>query len=179
LIFYHKPVEDWLRLCYDDWRKADMEINVLIDKDFTGCLEESWLQGIVEQILVAQEAGSDVELGLFIASQERVQELNRNYRGKDEPTDVLAFSAREEIEVDFPPFVMPPDGISHLGEVIISYPQAAIQAEEHQHSIKREIIILIIHGVLHLLGYEHDKPELERVMRAIEAEILSHIRQES
>ena len=59
--------------------------------------------------------------------------------------------------------------------MIISYPQAMTQAEEHQHSVKREIAILIIHGVLHLLGYEHDKPELERQMRAREAEILSCI----
>jgi len=71
--------------------------------------------------------------------------------------------------------VAPPDEIEHLGEVIISYPQAVIQAEEHHHSVKREIAILIIHGVLHLLGYEHDKPELERDMRAREAEILSYI----
>jgi rRNA maturation RNase YbeY len=76
---------------------------------------------------------------------------------------------------DLTPFVAPPDEIQHLGEVIISYPQAVIQAEEHQHSIKREIAILIIHGVLHLLGYEHDKPELEREMRVIEAEMLSYI----
>jgi len=59
--------------------------------------------------------------------------------------------------------------------VIISYPQAVIQAEEHQHSINKEIAILITHGVLHLLGYEHDKPELERQMRAREEEILSCI----
>jgi len=65
--------------------------------------------------------------------------------------------------------------VLHLGEVIISYPQAVIQAMEHQHSIEREIAILIIHGVLHLLGYEHDKPELEHQMRAKEAEILSYI----
>jgi len=81
----------------------------------------------------------------------------------------------EEIGADFPPFVQPPDGVLHLGEVIISYPQAVAQAEEHQHSVKREIAILIIHGVLHLLGYEHDKPELKRQMMTREAEILSCI----
>jgi len=59
--------------------------------------------------------------------------------------------------------------------VIISYPQAVMQAEEHQHSVKREIAILIIHGVLHLLGYEHDKPGLKRLMSAREKEILSRI----
>ncbi|GAI01759.1 unnamed protein product, partial [marine sediment metagenome] len=93
----------------------------------------------------------------------------------DEPTDVLAFSAREEIDAELPPFVQPPDGALHLGEVIISYPQAVTQAKEHRHSVKREIAILIIHGVLHLLGYEHDKPELERQMKTREQEILSCI----
>ncbi len=158
-----------------------MEISVLIDADFEGCPEASWLQGVAEQVLVAQDAGSNVELGLVITSQERVQQLNRSYLGKDEPTDVLAFSmlpelpATGEIGVEFPPFVVPPDGLHHLGEVIISYPQAAIQAEEHGHSIKREIAILVIHGVLHLLGYDHEAPELEHDMRARETEILSYI----
>jgi len=157
-----------------------MEINVLIEEGLEGYLEVSWLQSVAEQVLVAQDADSRLELGLVVTIQERVQQLNRSYLGKDEPTDVLAFSmlpeplATTESEASSP-FVPPPDGVLHLGEVIISYPQAVIQAEEHQHSIKKEIAILIIHGVLHLLGYEHDKPELEREMRAREAEVLSHI----
>jgi len=152
-----------------------VEINILIDEDLEGKLELSWLQDIARQVLVAQGAGAEVELGLVIATEERVKKLNRDYRGRDEPTDVLAFSAREEVGADLPPFVQPPDGVLHLGEVIISYPQAAIQAEEHRHSIKKEIAILIIHGVLHLLGYEHDEPKREQQMRTREAEILSHI----
>jgi len=157
-----------------------MEINVLIDEGLKGYLEVGWLQSVVEQVLVAQDASSKVELGLVITSQEKVQQLNRSYRGKDEPTDVLAFSmlpeplATAESEASSP-FVQPPDGALHLGEVIISYPQAVIQAREHRHSVKREIAILIIHGVLHLLGYEHDKPELERQMKTREKEILSCI----
>ena len=155
-----------------------MEINVLIDESVEGSPEASWLQSIAEQVLIAQGASSDVELGLVITSQEKVQELNRNYRQKDEPTDVLAFpmSATEgKPEPDSPPFVVPPDGMRHLGEVIVSYPQALMQAKEHQHSIEKEIAILIIHGILHLLGYEHDKPELKRQMRAREAGILNYV----
>ena len=152
-----------------------MEISVLIDEGVEANLDSSWLQSIARQVLAAQGAGAEVEMGLVIATEERVKQLNRDYRGRDEPTDVLAFSAREEVGADLPPFVQPPDGVLHLGEVIISYPQAAMQAEEHQHSVKKELAILIIHGVLHLLGYEHDKPKLERQMRAREAELLSHI----
>jgi len=152
-----------------------MEINVLIDEDLAGCPEAGWLRTVAEQVLVAQNAGSNVELGLVITTQERVQQLNLSYLGRDEPTDVLAFSAIEEAGADFLPFVTPPDGVLHLGEVIISYPQAVMQAEGHRHSIKKELAILIIHGILHLLGYEHDKPELKRLMSAREKEILSHI----
>jgi probable rRNA maturation factor len=152
-----------------------MEINVLIDELFKANLDPSWLQKIAEQVLVAQGAGAEVEMGLVIATEERVKQLNRDYLGREEPTDVLAFSAKEEVGTELPPFVPPPDGVLHLGEVIISYPQATAQAEEHCHSVKRELAILIIHGVLHLLGYEHDKAELARRMRAREAELLSYI----
>jgi len=158
-----------------------MEINVLIDEDLEGCPEVSWLQSVAEQVLVAQRADPQAELGLVIAGQEKIQQLNLKYLGRDEPTDVLAFSmlpepaTGEEAKADLPHFVVPPDGVSHLGEVIVSYPQAVLQAEEHQHSVKKEIAILIIHGILHLLGYDHDRPELERQMRTREADILSSI----
>ena len=157
-----------------------MEINVLINDGLKGVLETSWLESVTEKVLVAQGVDSKAELGLVVVGQERVRQLNLSYLGRDEPTDVLAFSmlpdplATGASEV-FPPFVQPPDGVLHLGEVIISYPQAVIQAEEHRHSVKREIAILIIHGVLHLLGYEHDKPELERQMKSREEAIISGI----
>jgi probable rRNA maturation factor len=151
-----------------------MEINVLIEPGLEGCPGVGWLRSIAEQVLKAQEVSSSAELGLVIAGQARVQALNRSYLGRDEPTDVLAFSMLAA-GGDLPPFVQPPDGVLHLGEVIIAYPQAVIQAEEHGHSVKREVAILIIHGVLHLLGYSDDKPELKRLMSAREKEILSSI----
>jgi probable rRNA maturation factor len=152
-----------------------MEISVLVDDELEGKLEVSWLRGIGEQVLAAQGVATNVELGLVIATEEMVKQLNRDYLGRDEPTDVLAFSAREEVGGDLPPFIPPPDGVLHLGEVIISYPQAVIQAEEYQHSVEKEMAVLIVHGVLHLLGYEHDTPELELKMRAREKEVLSRI----
>ena len=156
-----------------------MEISVLIDEGFEDSLETSWLQSVAEQVLTAEEASPDVELSLVITSQERVRQLNQDYLGKDEPTDVLAFIMFPELPAEGKPvvplFVMPPDGMLHLGEVIISYPQAVIQAEEHGHSVKKEIALLIIHGVLHLLGYDHAEPEPERQMRARESEILNSI----
>ena len=154
-----------------------MEIDVLIDKGLEGCPEAGWLQHIAEQVLIAQSVDSTVEMSLVVTGQEKVRQLNRDYRGKDEPTDVLAFdmTSAEGAGADLPPFIMPPDGISHLGETIISCPQAVEQAKEHGHSIKREMAILIIHGALHLLGYDHERPEQERRMRAREREILGII----
>ena len=153
-----------------------MEINVLIDEGLEGVLETSWLESVAEKVLVAQGVDSKAEVGLVVVGQERVRQLNLSYLGKDEPTDVLAFAMLpEQSGRDHAAFVVAPDGIQHLGEVIISYPQAVIQAEEHQHSIKKEVSILIIHGLLHLLGYDHDKPDEEREMKAREAEMLGYI----
>ena len=152
--------------------RQDMEINVLIDEGFEQHLDIDWLRSIVEQVLLAENTGSNVEAGLVITSQEKVHQLNRYYLGEDEPTDVLSFSAREEISADTTPFITPPDGMIHLGEVLISYPQAVIQAKEHHHSTQKEVAILIIHGIFHLLGYEHDTPELQHIMSIRECEIL-------
>ena len=151
-----------------------MEINVLIDEGIEECPEERWIRNIAEQVLIAQGAGSDVELGIVITGQERVQQLNRDYRGMDKPTDVLSFcmTPEEVPKTAILPFIEPPDGVAHLGEVIISCPQAIKQATEHHHSVMKEIATLIIHGVLHLLGYDHEETEQEQQMQAREKVIL-------
>jgi len=150
-----------------------MEINVSIDEGLEGCPEPEWLESIAEKILEVQGSGTSAELSLAIIGQERIRRLNLSHLGIDEPTDVLAFSMLpEQATGGLIPFVTPPDGINHLGDVVISYPQAVIQAEEHRHSPKKELAILIIHGVLHLLGYDHDINEREYIMKAREMEIL-------
>jgi len=151
-----------------------VEINILVDEGVEADLDRGWLEAVARKLLTAENIGAKAEVGLVISTGERVQELNRDYRGQDEPTDVLAFSARDEAD-GLPPFIPPPDGVLHLGEVIISYPQALIQAEEHGHPIKKELSILLIHGLLHLLGYDHEESEAERKMQAREKELLSLI----
>jgi probable rRNA maturation factor len=151
-----------------------MEINISIDQGLDGCPAPRWLEGVARQVLEAQGAEAETEVGLLIATGDRVRELNRDYLGEDAPTDVLAFSAREEADGQSP-FIHPPDGLLHLGEVIIAYPRAVIQAEEHSHQVKKELAILIIHGLLHLLGFDHDEAESERLMKAREAELLGYI----
>ena len=119
---------------------TQVEINVLVEEGFTECPGASWLQGVAERVLAAQSVGSQSELGLVITDQEKIRELNRSYLGKDGPTDVIAFHMLPaEGEA---PFVQPPDGVLHLGEVVISYPQAVIQADQQGHSIRKEVAIL-------------------------------------
>ena len=153
-----------------------MEINVRFEEKLGGNPPpEVWLKSIVETALLSEKADPTSEVSLLIAGQERVHELNRTYLDEDHPTDVLSFpmtpsgGRRDE-------FVSAPDGIRHLGDVIVSLPQATVQAREHGHSGDREIAILIIHGVLHLLGYDHDEPEREQSMRTRELEILGLLR---
>ena len=148
---------------------GEHEINVDIDEPFQGLIDPERLSRAIGETL-SREASLPVELSLVITNEERVQELNRIYRGKDEPTDVLSFALQ-----DGEPFVAPPDGILHLGEVFISYPQAVTQAKEYNHSIELEVAILAIHGVLHLLGYDHETQEDEREMRTREEIVLREI----
>ena len=151
-----------------------MEINVIIDGSFDECPSESWLRNVAEQVLLTQGVGTSAELGLMITSQERVQELNQRYRGEDRATDVLAFNMKSANE-EASPFVAPPDGMLHLGEVVISHPQAVTQAKEHRHSVEKELAILTIHGVLHLLGCDHERVAQKREMAAKERTILNQI----
>lgn len=151
-----------------------MEINILIEEEYKGKITRTWLSEIAERVLAAEKTGNNVELGILLTNQGKIQELNWKYRNLNKPTDVLSFyMIPEKGLVDT--FITPPDNIRHLGEVIISYPQAKIQAKEHKHTIKEEIAILIIHGVLHLLGYDHEELNDEKVMRARESAILSYL----
>jgi len=153
-----------------------LKLGIQIDRKFARHLRKEWLQQVVEQSLNVQGINSEVELGLLITDDETVRKLNQEYRGVDETTDVLSFALTERRPGDdSPPFVTPPDGILRLGEVIISYPQTVRQAEENQQKVGKELALLIIHGVLHLLGYEHDEPVREKEMRELEERILSEV----
>jgi probable rRNA maturation factor len=147
-----------------------MEISVLFDEGFEDSLPEAWLVEVAREALTAENK-TGVELSILITGQEMIQELNRRYLREDYPTDVLSFAMLESEEGE-EPFPCPGDGIQHLGEVIISYPQAALQAAEHSHSPEKEMAVLLIHGILHLLGYDHAAPEGERAMKERETVIL-------
>jgi probable rRNA maturation factor len=155
---------------------AEPEINISVEKKLKVSLEESWLQRIALRTLEAEDIASPVEMGLVITDSKTIQKLNRTYRGKNQPTDVLAFhmapDASQESELRF---VGPPDGVHHLGEVVISYPQAIRQAQAQGHGVAQELALLIVHGVLHLLGYDDELPDREQQMKARENEILKRL----
>ncbi len=150
-----------------------MEINVSIEGKVAGCPKVGWLRSGARAALKAEGADRNAELSLIITGQEKIHELNKAYLGEDRPTDVLSFPMLTELVGAA--FVTAPDGKSHLGEVIISYPQVVIQAEDHGHPAEREIAVLIIHGVLHLLGYDHAGAAEGKKMRARESAILDSL----
>jgi probable rRNA maturation factor len=149
-----------------------MEINILIEEEYKGKITRTWLSETAKKVLAAEKTGQNVELGILMTNQRKIEELNRKYRNINKPTDVLSFFMIPENGLA-DAFITPPDNIRHLGEVIVSYPQAKIQAKERKHTIKEEIAILIIHGVLHLLGYDHEELNDEKVMKARESAILN------
>jgi probable rRNA maturation factor len=153
----------------------NLQLSIQIEDPFVSLVDKAWLGKVVGTTLSAAGVGELVDIGLVIASDETVQNLNRSYRGVDASTDVLAFALTKLGSGEVEHFAMPPDKILHLGEVIVSYRQAERQAEEQHHPIERELALLVAHGVLHLLGYDHGKPEAEQSMRTMEAEILNSI----
>jgi probable rRNA maturation factor len=147
------------------------EIEIFVEEEFRGLVDKGWARKIAQAVLKAEGVAPPYEASLVFTDSETVKQLNRDYRGVDEPTDVLAFYMLPQKGTDSP-FALPPDGVTRLGEVIISYPQAVAQAREQGHSPERELALLVIHGILHLLGYDHEEPEEESKMRERERELL-------
>ena len=152
---------------------TEMNISIEIDPAFAGCVKAAWLKNIVRRSLQIQGCGPKTEVGLIITGQQKIHELNNKYMEEDRPTDVLSFPL-----LDFPDkkgFVVPPDGVTRLGDVIVSFPQAVLQAEEHGHTVENEMTTLIVHGLLHLLGFDHAEEKETRKMKARESAILKEL----
>jgi probable rRNA maturation factor len=147
------------------------QISIHVGEKFGELIDEDWARSTAQNILKAEKVEPPYEVSLVFTDSETVKQLNRDYREVDEPTDVLAFHMLPQKGVDNS-FALPPDGVIRLGEVIISYPQAVEQAKEQGHSPERELALLIIHGILHLLGYDHEEPEGESEMKKKERELL-------
>lgn len=117
-------------------------------------------------IFTAEKEGvtKEAEVSINFVSNKEIQELNRNYRQKDMPTDVISFALQESVEGEVD--IIGEDIPLALGDIVISVDMAKEQAEDYDHSYERELAFLAIHGFLHLLGYDHMTKEDETVMFA-------------
>lgn len=120
-------------------------------------MEEEHLNRLTLQTLGHEEVQGQFTLGLLITDDENIKTLNLRYRGQDTVTDVLAFGMEDDQGSFVPPGSLP----VHLGDIVVSYPRALAQAEEYGHSVEEELDRLVVHGLLHLLGYD-DQSEAER-----------------
>lgn len=145
-------------------------VNLHIDPEYAHQIAGEKLSRAVQAVLQRHEQPTTSEVTLVLTSDRGIQELNKQFRGIDRPTDVLAFSAREG-----PAFIVPEGLTNYLGDIIISYPTAAAQAEEQGHPIEEELLLLTVHGCLHLLGYDHQSDEEQARMWAVQEQILSEL----
>ena len=124
------------------------------------------LRSTARRLLLAEGCAENAELSILLTDDRTIQALNRDYRGVDAPTDVLAFSQAEGEDFGAAEDECP------LGDVVISVETAERQAAERGHGLEEEIELLLAHGFLHLLGYDHERPEDEKRMFARQQQLL-------
>ncbi len=138
-------------------------VQVQIDPSYRSAISADQIVRLVETALRQEGEQEPASLSIVITGDGRLHELNRDYLGNDGPTDVLSFPAGE---------IDPDSGIPYLGDVLISFPQAERQASEAGQDVEAELQLLIVHGVLHLLGFDHAEPEEKDRMWAAQRAIL-------
>lgn len=127
---------------------------------------ESVLEHSASETLRIGGAQPEAELTLVLSDDAQLQDLNNQYLGIDAPTDVLSFPAGDT----------DPDSTElYLGDIIISFPRAAAQADAGGHSVEDELRLLVVHGVLHLLGHDHAEPDEKAGMWRLQAEVLQSL----
>ena len=146
--------------------ELEIAVEVQVAPAFAGAVSEERLRQIAEAVL--RHEARPGQMTVVLTDDVGIQQLNHDFLGIDAPTDVLSFSAQE----DGSPFVGAPEASSYLGDVIISYPQAVAQAKEMGHPVGQEIDLLVVHGTLHLLGFDHVTDEERASMWARQDEIL-------
>lgn len=146
-----------------------MELDVI---DETGTLEESQVQlleDIVQFAAIFLKLPLSTECALTIVDNASIQVINRDYRGKDVPTDVISFALDDDDSDNFANDLLP----HHIGDIIISIDKAKEQAVDYGHTLDRELGFLAVHGFLHLNGYDHMTPEDETEMFSLQNEIFT------
>jgi len=124
------------------------------------------LEQAAQAVLNRQAIHPVEEAGLVLTDDAQLQSLNSHYLGIDAPTDVLSFPAGD---------TDPDSGACYLGDVLVSYPRAASQALAGGHTIEAELQLLVVHGILHLYGYDHLDQESKAAMWAVQAALLRQL----
>ena len=133
------------------------------------------LQEGLQAVARLNELPEESEVDVTIVDDEEIHALNREYRGMDKPTDVVSFALDEDCEDEDEPELIGGPEEQHFGDIIISAESALRQAEEYGHGLEREMTYLAVHGMFHLLGYDHMTEEDKAEMRAKEEEALRAI----
>lgn len=131
--------------------------------DFGLPIDPVLLQHAAREVMDYIGGDTDVDITIILTDDAQIHELNKQYRGIDAPTDVLSFPSGD---------TDPDSNRLYLGDVVISYPRAQAQAEAGGHPVEAELQLLVVHGVLHLSGYDHVEEQGKSGMRAAQAEIL-------
>ncbi len=130
-------------------------------------LNQKKREGIIKKVLQHLKVDEKTEISVLFTDDKFIRSQNNKYRGIDKPTDVLSFSLQEGA-IKFPEA----ESDKLLGDIIISIETAQRQADNLNHSMEKELTVLLIHGLLHLTGYDHEKGKDYKVMREKESEIL-------
>lgn len=126
----------------------------------------TFCEWVLTRAMIILRLPTEAEVSVALVDNEAIRALNLQYRGLDNPTDVLSFSQMEGEEL------FSPSDVLILGDIVISIEQALLQAESYGHSFKRELAFLLVHGLLHLAGYEHDEEEYTGIMHDKQQEIM-------
>ena len=153
-----------------------IEADIQIDERFQKDVDAMLIEHAIAAALAAEGLAGAIEISVLVTDDATLHQLNRDYRNVDAPTDVLSFADDDESDASPFAFVRPPDTPRYLGDLAISYERVVAQASEYGHSRARELAFLTVHGVLHLLGYDHERGIADQaVMRAREEVIMQQI----
>jgi probable rRNA maturation factor len=141
-------------------------ITVFISPKFTVSVQPDVIERAAQTVLDMEANVPNSELTILIDDDEEIQKLNYQFLGIDAPTDVLSFPSDE---------TDPETQLQYLGDIIISYPRALAQAEASGESVGDEIQLLVVHGVLHLLGFDHAEPQEKAEMWAAQQAVLNSL----
>lgn len=148
-----------------------LEIDFIDEINGDGKAAEQLIQKLLSFAAEAEGLEEGTELSVTFLDDQAIQQINHDYRGKDQPTDVISFALEEEVEGEGAIFGAD-DMPRHLGDLLISVETAQRQAQEYGHSVERELGFLALHGFLHLLGYDHMTENDEKKMFGRQDEIL-------